>query len=168
VLFKNATGLETSGQIDTVVMDKTGTLSKGEPEVTDILADGMAEDELLALAASVERESEHPLAEAVVRRATEHRVLAPTASALRNAPGHGAAAEVNGRRVLVGNRRLMDAEGVVPGGLGDRQDELAAAGRTAVFVAVDGRAAGVIAWPTPPATPPLRRSRSCMRSTSRW
>ena len=71
VLFKNATALETSAQIDTVVMDKTGTLTKGEPEVTDVVADGLSEDQLLALAAAVERESEHPLAQAVTRRADE-------------------------------------------------------------------------------------------------
>ena len=71
VLFKNAAALETSAHIDTVVMDKTGTLTKGEPEVTDVVADGLSENELLALAAAVERESEHPLAQAVVRRADQ-------------------------------------------------------------------------------------------------
>ena len=73
VLFKNATALETSARIDTVVMDKTGTLTKGEPEVTDVVVDGLDEDELLALAAAVERESEHPLAAAVVRYADRAR-----------------------------------------------------------------------------------------------
>ena len=71
MLFKNATALETAARIDTVVMDKTGTLTKGEPEVTDVIADGIDEDELLALAAAVERESEHPLAAAVVRYADD-------------------------------------------------------------------------------------------------
>ena len=145
VLFKNATALETSAHIDTVVMDKTGTLTKGEPEVTDVVADGVGEDQLLALAAAVERESEHPLAQAVVRCADEARVPKLAATAFRNVPGHGAQAQVDGQQVLVGNRRLMTAEGIELGDLGRRRDELAAAGRTAVFVAVDGRAAGVLA-----------------------
>ncbi|HKF89031.1 MAG TPA: copper-translocating P-type ATPase, partial [Propionibacteriaceae bacterium] len=145
VLFKNATALETAAHIDTVVMDKTGTLTKGEPEVTDIVAGGMGESELLALAAAVERESEHPLAEAIVRRASSLGVPVSVASAFRNVPGHGARAEVDGVRVLVGNRRLMETEGIDLGDLGWRRDELTAAGRTAVLVAVDGRPAGVLA-----------------------
>ncbi|MGY1743726.1 MULTISPECIES: heavy metal translocating P-type ATPase [unclassified Blastococcus] len=145
VLFKNATALETSARIDTVVMDKTGTLTKGEPEVTDVVVDGMARDDVLALAASVERESEHPLAAAVARHADELGVPALTATGFRNVLGHGASAEVAGHRVLVGNARLMTDEGVDLGTLGDRRDELAGSGRTAVLVAVDGRAAGVIA-----------------------
>jgi P-type Cu2+ transporter len=145
VLFKNAAALETSAHIDTVVMDKTGTLTKGEPEVTDVVAEGVGEDELLALAAAVERESEHPLAQAVVRRADEARVPKFTATEFRNLPGHGAQGQVDGRRVFVGNRRLMTTEGIELGDLGRRRDVLAAAGRTAVLVAVDGRAVGVVA-----------------------
>jgi P-type Cu2+ transporter len=145
VLFKNATALETAAHIDTVVMDKTGTLTKGQPEVTDVVADGVGEDQLLALAAAVERESEHPLAQAVASRADQARVPKLAATAFRNVPGQGAQAQVDGQRVLVGNRRLMMAEGIELGDLGRRRDELAAAGRTAVFVAVDGRAAGVLA-----------------------
>ena len=164
VLFKNATALETSAHIDTVVMDKTGTLTKGEPEVTDVVADGINEDELLALAA-VERESEHPLAQAVVRRADEARVSKLAATAFRNVPGHGAQAEVDGQRVLIGNRRLMTAEGIDLGDLGHRRDELAAAGRTAVLVAVDGRVAGVLA--DAPATLQLQQYASCTPQTSR-
>ena len=145
VLFKNATALETSARIDTVVMDKTGTLTKGEPEVTDVVVDGMSEDEVLALAAAVERESEHPLAAAVVRHAEDRQVPRLDASGFRNVPGHGAGAQVAGRRVLVGNRKLMADEGVGAAGLMGHRDELAAAGRTAVLVAVDGTAVGVIA-----------------------
>lgn len=145
VLFKNATALETSARIDTVVMDKTGTLTKGEPEVTDVLADGLEEDELLELTAAVERESEHPLAQAIAAHAADRGLGARVATGFRNVPGHGATATVDGHRVLVGNRRLLAAEGVEPGGLAVRRDELAAAGRTAVLVAVDGRVAGVIA-----------------------
>jgi P-type Cu2+ transporter len=145
VLFKNATALETAARIDTVVMDKTGTLTKGEPEVTDVIVGGLAEDEVLALAAAVERESEHPLAAAVVRHADHRGVPVLDVSGFRNVPGHGAAAQVAGRRVLVGNRKLMADEGVDTGGLMEQRDELAAAGRTAVLVAVDGTAVGVIA-----------------------
>ncbi|SFT58194.1 Cu2+-exporting ATPase [Geodermatophilus amargosae] len=145
VLFKNATALETAAQIDTVVMDKTGTLTKGEPEVTDVVVDGMVAEDVLALAAAVERESEHPLAAAVAAHAESLGVPVLTATGFRNVPGHGAAAEVVGHRVLVGNARLMADEGVDLGTLGARRDELAGSGRTAVLVAVDGRAAGVIA-----------------------
>ncbi|MBA2554176.1 MAG: heavy metal translocating P-type ATPase, partial [Geodermatophilaceae bacterium] len=145
VLFKTATALEASARIDTVVMDKTGTLTRGEPEVTDVVVDRISQDELLPLVAAVERESEHPLAAAIVRYA-DHRA-APTlrATGFRNVPGHGAGAEVDGRRVLVGNRKLMAAENVDATALLEHRDELAAAGRTAVMVAVDGQAVAVIA-----------------------
>ncbi|WP_425607410.1 heavy metal translocating P-type ATPase [Rhodococcus pyridinivorans] len=145
VLFKNATALETSARIDTVVMDKTGTLTKGEPEVTDVVVEGLPEDELWTLVTAVERESEHPLAGAIVRHATERGIPAVSVENFRNVPGHGAVAEVTGRRVAVGNRKLMVAENVDFGALMDRRDELAATGRTAVLVAVDGRGVGVIA-----------------------
>ena len=144
VLFKNATALETSARIDTVVMDKTGTLTKGEPEVTDVIVDDFDSDRLLALAAAVERESEHPLARAVTRYADERDVRRLRASGFDAVPGHGAVATVDGHRVAIGNRRLMDAEGVSLDGLGPRRDRLAANGRTAVIVAVDGRAVGVL------------------------
>ncbi|OJV78725.1 MAG: copper-translocating P-type ATPase [Cellulomonas sp. 73-92] len=145
VLFKNATALETAARIDTVVMDKTGTLTKGEPEVTDVLSDGRDKNEMLALAAAVERESEHPLAQAVAAHATGRGVPTLQATGFRNVPGHGAMASVDGHHVLVGNRRLLESEGVELGALAARRDELAAAGRTAVLVAVDGHVAGVIA-----------------------
>jgi P-type Cu2+ transporter len=145
VLFKNATALEASASIDTVVMDKTGTLTRGEPEVTDVVAAGIDKQELLGLAAAVERESEHPLAQAVVRYADQRRAQPLRATGFKNVPGHGAGAEVAGRRVLVGNRKLMADEGIRLGDLASRRDELAAEGRTAVIVAVDGRAVGVIA-----------------------
>ncbi|WP_068163221.1 heavy metal translocating P-type ATPase [Rhodococcus phenolicus] len=145
VLFKNATALETSARIDTVVMDKTGTLTKGEPEVTDVVVDGLPEDELLALVTAVEHESEHPLAGAIVRYGTARGVPTVRVENFRNVPGHGAVAEVAGLRVAVGNRKLMVAEDVDFGALMDRRDELASTGRTAVLVAVDGRGVGVIA-----------------------
>jgi Cu2+-exporting ATPase len=145
VLFKNATALETVARIDTVVMDKTGTLTKGRPEVTDVVARGISEDEMLTLAAAVERESEHPLARAIADHAAARRLPLLRATDIRNVPGQGACAEVMGRRVLVGNLRLMASENVDLGELADRRDELAAAGRTAVMVAVDGRGGGVLA-----------------------
>ena len=145
VLFKNATALETSARIDTVVMDKTGTLTLGKPEVTDVVAIGMSEPEVLRLVAAVERESEHPLAGAVVAYAERLRVPAVVATDFRNVPGHGAVATVEGRRILVGNRRLLVAEGVELGELAAHRDDLSASGRTAVLVAVDGTAVAVVA-----------------------
>ena len=121
-------------------MDKTGTLTKGQPEVTDVVADGIDEAELLSLVAAVEHESEHPLAAVdrpVCRRARACVLTAP--SRFHNVPGHGAVADVGGRRVVVGNRKLMAQEGVELGALLARRDELAEPGRTAVLVAVDGR-----------------------------
>jgi Cu2+-exporting ATPase len=146
ILFKHATAIETAARIDTVVMDKTGTLTKGEPEVTDVVVDGITEEDLLPLLAAVERESEHPLARAIVRYAQERSAGgAPAAEKFRNVPGHGAIAVVEGRAVLVGNRALMTAEGVDDSALADRREHLAAAGRTAILVAVDGRAVAVVA-----------------------
>lgn len=145
VLFKNATALETSARIDTVVMDKTGTLTEGRPEVTEVAVDGIAESELLALAGAVERESEHPLATAISRFAETRGVDRLRADRFRNVPGQGTAAVVDGRRILVGNRALLAGEGADVGELVERRDEFAAAGRTAVLIAVDGRCVGLIA-----------------------
>ncbi|CAA9289364.1 MAG: Lead, cadmium, zinc and mercury transporting ATPase; Copper-translocating P-type ATPase [uncultured Corynebacteriales bacterium] len=145
VLFKNAAAIEGAARVTTVVLDKTGTLTRGEPEVVDVVADGLPEDELLALVAAVERESEHPLAAAVVRHADGRGLPRHRATGFRNVPGHGATATVGGRRVAVGNTRLLDREGVDPGGPAARRAELAAGGRTVVAVAVDGRVAGLLA-----------------------
>ncbi len=144
ILFKNATAIETSARIDTVVMDKTGTLTKGEPEVTDVVVEGLDERRLLELAAAVERESEHPLARAVARYADARGVRVLRATRFRNIAGHGAAADVDGHRVAIGNRRLMEVEGVELGTLGSSRDEIAVGGRTAIVVAVDGQAVGVL------------------------
>ena len=144
ILFKNATALETSARIDTVVMDKTGTLTRGEPEVTDVIVEGIERGRLLMFAAGVERESEHALAQAVTRYADEAGVPRLRATGFRSLAGHGAGADVEGHRVMVGNRRLMERENVALGHLGRRRDEVAASGKTAVLVAVDGNAAAVI------------------------
>jgi P-type Cu2+ transporter len=145
VLFKNAMALETSARIQTVVMDKTGTLTRGEPEVTDVvLAEGADRSTVLALAAGLERESEHPLAKAIVRVADDAGAPALHATGFDNERGAGARATVDGHRVAVGNRRLMERDGVSLGERAARQSDVAAAGRTAVFVAVDGAAVAVL------------------------
>jgi len=145
ILFKSAIALETSARIQVVVMDKTGTLTKGEPEVTDVVAAGLPEAQLLSLAAAVERESEHPLAQAVVRRADGLGVAEVSAERFEAVPGHGAVATVDGRRVAVGNLRLMQREDVSVGELEAHRAELAAQGKTVVLVAVDRLAAGLLA-----------------------
>ena len=146
VLFKNAMAIESAARIDTVVMDKTGTLTMGKPEVTDAdVAPGADRTQVLALVASVERDSEHPLAQAVVRHADRLGPHAGPARDFTSVPGHGAIATVDGHRIVVGNARLLDREGIALGALAARLDELAAGGRTVVLAAVDGRAAAVIA-----------------------
>jgi P-type Cu2+ transporter len=146
VLFKNAIALETAARIDTVVLDKTGTLTKGEPEVTEVVtADGVAEGELLRLVTAVERESEHPLAEAIVRRAAQAEADSVTVGGFENVPGHGAIGTVQGRRVAVGNHRLMEREGIDLGALAARREQLASGGRTVVMAAADGRPLGLFA-----------------------
>lgn len=144
ILFKNATAIETAARIDTVVFDKTGTLTKGEPEITDVVVDGMDRDRALALAGAAERESEHPLARAVVNYVDAADVPRLRATAFRNVTGIGALAEVDGHHVAIGNRRLMESENIEVGELGQRRDQIASGGRTAVFVAVDGRVVAVL------------------------
>jgi P-type Cu2+ transporter len=112
VLFKNATALEAAAGIDTVVTDKTGTLTKGQPEVTDVVTDGIGEDELLTLVAAVETESEHPLAAAIVRYAGARGAKPLPVADFRNIPGHGAVAVADGRRIAAGNRKLMIEENI--------------------------------------------------------
>jgi P-type Cu2+ transporter len=145
ILFKNAIAIEQSASLDTVVLDKTGTLTRGEPEVVEITGDGFGDEELLRLVAAVERESEHPLAEAIVRSAEAREIAAARAERFESVAGYGAVATVDGRRVLVGSRRLLEREGVPLDGLGPRAEEMAGAGRTVVHVAVDGDVAGLIA-----------------------
>ncbi len=145
ILFKDAGALERATELTTVVFDKTGTLTIGQPRVVAVVPTARSEDELVALAAAVERESEHPLAEAVVRAAAERSLQTPRAVRFRSVPGAGAVGEVDGHHVAVGNRRLMEQESVSLNGAADRAEELQGAGRTAVFVGVDGQAAGLLA-----------------------
>lgn len=145
ILFKSATAIEAAARVDTVVMDKTGTLTLGAPIVTDVVAEGPSESDVLRLAASVESVSEHPLARAILHEAHD-RGLAPAEPVdFTSSPGRGAEARIEGRRVVVGSRRALEEHQVeVDGDLASQADRLAAQGRTAVFVAVEGQAVGVI------------------------
>ncbi len=144
ILFKNAAALENATKLDVVVFDKTGTLTKGEPAVVGIVtAGGITEEYLLTLAAAVERHSEHPLAQAILQRAGN---LTPSpAGAFTNIDGQGAKAEVAGKTVLLGNRKLMDAERVDLNGLGMQAAAQRGSGRTVVHVAEGGKLIGLIA-----------------------
>ncbi|GBC86439.1 Copper-exporting P-type ATPase A [bacterium HR12] len=145
ILFKDAGALERASKLDTVVFDKTGTLTVGRPTVAEVRSTGLPETDLLRLAAAVERESEHPLAATIAAAAVERGLAVPRATGFRAVPGAGAVAEVEGRRVAVGSRRLLEREGVTLDGVGTLGEELQGAGRTVAFVGVDGRAVGVIA-----------------------
>ena len=145
VLFRNATVLEAAAKVDTVVFDKTGTLTEGRPSVTDIIpAAGVAEAEILRLAAAADAQSEHPLAAAVVAAARERALVVDPASDFEAVPGHGVQATVGGRTVLVGNRKLLERSGVTPG-LEREAERLRAKANTALYVAGDGRTIGLIA-----------------------
>ncbi|MFO7572679.1 MAG: heavy metal translocating P-type ATPase [Gaiellaceae bacterium] len=146
ILFKNAVSIEQSAKLDTVVFDKTGTLTRGEPQVVAIAtADGVSEDEVLRLAGTVERESEHPLAEAIVNTAEARALPLGSAEQFEAVPGHGALATVEGRRIAIGNGRLLEREGIELDGLLAEARRMAGEGRTVVHVAIDGRAAALIA-----------------------
>jgi Cu+-exporting ATPase len=149
VLIKNAEALERLERVDTVVVDKTGTLTEGKPRVVAVRAHDVAEDELLRLAASLERASEHPLAAAIVQAATERKLaLAPTQD-FDSPTGKGVVGTVDGRAVALGSRRLMEERGVDTGPLAAEADALRRDGATVIFVAVDGRAAGLLAIADP-------------------
>ena len=145
VLVKQAEALETAHRVDTVVLDKTGTLTTGKPAVTGLMASGMEEQELLALAASAERGSEHPLAEAIVGEAQRRGLALLPMSGLRNVPGQGIEAQVGEATVLLGNRVLMEGSGIALDGLAAAADSMAQQGMTTMFLASGGEAKGVIA-----------------------
>ncbi len=146
ILVKGGEALEGAYKLDAVVLDKTGTLTRGEPELTDVVvADGIREKELLRLVASAETVSEHPLGEAIVRGARDLGLPLSEAEAFEAVSGGGISARVEGRRVLVGSRRFLSESGVSEDGLGARGEELAREGKTPVFVAVDGEPAGLVA-----------------------
>ena len=150
VLVKNAEALEILEKVDTLLVDKTGTLTEGKPVLrTVVAAPGIGEAELLRLTAALERGSEHPLAGAIVSGARERGVLPPTADAFRAFPGKGITGKVEGRAVALGSRALLDDLGMTPGELATRAEALRRDGQTAMFVAVDGRVAGLLAVADP-------------------
>ena len=146
ILIKDAATLENVSRIDAVVLDKTGTLTEGEPSLTDVVTeDGISEEDLLRLVAPAEKNSEHPLAEAIVAGARERGIEPGDAARFEAVAGHGIQAIVNGHTVLVGNRKLMDESAVDVWTLEERAATLAGAGKTPMFVAVDGEPSGLVA-----------------------
>lgn len=146
VLFKTASALEQTGKTQIVVLDKTGTLTKGKPQVTDILpASGYDADSLLRLAASLESKSEHPLAAAITRRAGESNVETDEAQGFTALPGHGVRAEINGKTAIGGNAALIKSKGMLDADIKALGERLADEGKTPLYFAFDGRIAGIIA-----------------------
>ena len=148
ILFKSSAALQRSHELDTVVLDKTGTITRGEPAVTDVVVidnrDGWTEESVLQLAASAERGSEHPLGEAIVQTARGKGLTLSEPAAFRAIAGHGIAAQVDGHAVLVGNQRLMQSENIAVDGLRERAEQLQNQGKTAMWLAADGNAIAII------------------------
>jgi Cu+-exporting ATPase len=150
VLFKNAEAIETLRKVDTLVVDKTGTLTEGRPKLTGILtAKGVEEKTLLRLAATVEKASEHPLAEAIVDGAGEGGVRPADIEDFASHTGMGVSGKVDGRRVLLGNKKLMEESGIEMGGLVEQAEAMREEGQTVMFVAADGGPAGLLAVSDP-------------------
>jgi Cu+-exporting ATPase len=153
ILIRSGEALQTAQALRTVVLDKTGTITKGKPELTDVvladskwqMANSKPQDELLRLVAGVERSSEHPLAEAIVGGAQARGLELDEPSAFEAVPGHGVLATVEGRKLAIGNLKLMQREGIALGSLESQAAELADQGKTPMYVAVDGQAAGIVA-----------------------
>ncbi len=145
VLFKNAEAIEVMRKVDTLVVDKTGTLTEGRPKLQTVVAEGAVnEDELLSLVAGLERGSEHPLAESIVDGAKERELELPKTSEFNSITGKGVVGKVGGRSVAVGNTALMEQVGADPSTLAERAEALRSEGQTVMFVAVDGTAAGLV------------------------
>jgi len=149
ILFRNAEAIERLRDIDCLVVDKTGTLTLGKPTLVDFVATGGDESELLRLIASLERASEHPLAQAIVKSAEERGSALQPAENFDSVTGEGVQGVVAGRKVAVGSRRFMDRFGGVPQSLSEKADALRAEGKTALYAAIDGRVAAVIAVADP-------------------
>ena len=146
ILIRSAESLETAHKLDTIVLDKTGTITRGEPVLTDVIvAEGVDENELLRLVASAEHASEHPLGQAIVNGAGDRGIAVAEASEFDSITGKGIRALVDGHEVLIGNRRLLDDANIDASALNAELEALAEAGKTPVLVALDGQPGGVIA-----------------------
>ncbi|MBC3898698.1 MAG: copper-translocating P-type ATPase [Acetobacterium sp. MES1] len=146
ILIKGGEALETTHQINTIVFDKTGTITEGKPEVTDIVtAVGIERDWLLQIAASAEKGSEHPLGEAIVRGAEKENLETLKIDTFKAIPGYGIEVEVDGSRLLLGNRKMMDENRISLTTLEDESDRLAEEGKTPMYIAMDGTLSGIIA-----------------------
>jgi len=144
VLIRGGDSLETAYKVNTIVLDKTGTLTRGEPAVTDVITTGWDEEQVLRLAGSAERGSEHPLGEAIIRGARERDIVLDAADSFTALAGQGIEAEVSGHSVLVGNPGLLEERGLSLDGLGEQATRLSSQGKTPMFVAVDGNPVGII------------------------
>ena len=145
ILFRNAESLEKCHLISTVLLDKTGTLTLGEPRVTDIVTTNSSQDEVLQLAASAEKGSEHPLGEAIVNEAKERKLKLIQATEFDVIPGHGIEARVAGKKLLLGNLKLMKERGLSTNGLDKEAERLWAQGKTVMFLGLEDRVTGIIA-----------------------
>lgn len=146
VLIKGGEALETAHRLDTIVFDKTGTITEGKPEVTDIIsAGGILETELLQIAASAEKGSEHPLGEAIVKSAEEKNIGLKKLDSFEAIPGHGICARMDGSEVLLGNKKLMADKNIDLGNFDELSDNLAGEGKTPMFIARDNKLAGIVA-----------------------
>jgi Cu+-exporting ATPase len=146
ILIKTGEALERAQKLDTIVFDKTGTLTVGEPELTDVVGtDDYSNDEVLRIAATVEKGSEHPLGEAIVKGAQAHDINLETAENFKNIPGHGVEASLEGKRILLGTRKLMNDNGIDTSGLDKKMEEFENDGKTAMLIASDNTAIGVVA-----------------------
>ena len=146
ILIKGGEALETTHKINTIVFDKTGTITEGKPEVTDIItAAGITRERLLQIAASSEKGSEHPLGNAIVRGAENENLEFLKVERFEAIPGHGIEVIIEGMNVLIGNKKLMDERDISFGELGGQSDRLAGEGKTPMYIAVDNRISGIIA-----------------------
>ncbi len=146
ILIKGGESLETAHKLDTIVFDKTGTLTKGEPEVTDIvLAGSFSEEDILKYAASAEKASEHPLGEAIIKRALEQGIELESPKDFNAIEGHGLEANVDGKAVFIGNKKLMDNQQIRVDELEEKAETLAAEGKTPIYVSLDRKSAGLVA-----------------------
>ena len=145
ILIRSGEALERAHQINTIVFDKTGTLTKGRPEVTDIIAIGPSEEEVLFYASSAEKGSEHPLGESIIKKAMDEGLEIRSPEQFRAVPGHGIKATVNGKKIMLGNEKLMQDEGVSIDILKQKAVALSEQGKTPMFVSVENKISGIIA-----------------------